>query len=192
MFWSEAVQSIRGAWRLAMLDPSGMNSFNLTLEGFRRSFLVYLYIAPIYLLIEVIAPRGMAIPMETLLGVKLVTYAARIAASTLLLALLCHLLRVGERFVPLMVASNWATVLQIALWFAVVSLAARGIGRFGDLLQVAATMAMLFYGWFIIRTALGLGTLSAIGVLAADTFSSELLGMALNRLFGLTPFIPNA
>ena len=43
----EITASIYGAWRLALLDRSGMNWFNHSIEGFWRSFFVALLIAPL-------------------------------------------------------------------------------------------------------------------------------------------------
>jgi len=192
MFWQEAAQSVRGAWRLALLDPNGMAAFNLSLDGFWRSFLVYLYLAPVYLLLVLSAGNFPTVSTETVLLAKLVSYAARIVGSTLLMALLCYLLNAGERFVALIVACNWATVLQLALMLVVTILVTRlPLGRAGDLLQASATIAILFYAWFITRTALGVGVLAAIGVIAADTLLSELIGLGLDRLFGLVPLVVN-
>src|SRR5262249_10074055 len=100
MFWTEATQSVRGAWRLGLLDQDGMNGFNLSVRGFWRSFLVYLYLAPVYLLMVLLPLQGIAalesVDPATLLTAKLVTYLVQIVASTVLLAVLCHLLAVGD------------------------------------------------------------------------------------------------
>jgi len=184
---AEAVQSIRSAWRLAMLDTSGMNGFNLTVEGFWRSYLVYLFLFPAYLLMVLTPIRIDTVAMETLVLAKLVSFAVRIVASTVLLALLCRLLNVGERFVGLIVAGNWGFVIQVAIWLPVALLASRGllVGRIGGIVQTAALLAVLFYAWFITRTALGIGGLAALGVIVADELSSELISTLIDRMFGV-------
>ena len=40
------IRSIYGAWRLALLDPSGLNWFDVSIEGFWRSFFAAAIVAP--------------------------------------------------------------------------------------------------------------------------------------------------
>ena len=49
----EVLHSLYGAWRLAMLDVSGMRHFNLSVEGFWRSFFAAVIVAPGYALLVV-------------------------------------------------------------------------------------------------------------------------------------------
>jgi hypothetical protein len=187
MSLTEVVQSIRSAWRLAMFDSSGMQGFNLTVEGFWRSYLVYLFLLPAYLILVLTPVRIEAMAMETLVLAKLISFVLRIVASTVLLALLCRLLNVGERFVGLIVAGNWGFVIQIALWLPIALLASRGIlaGRVGSMVQTAALIAVLFYAWFITRAALGIGGLAALGVIVADELCSEVISTLIDRMFGV-------
>jgi hypothetical protein len=193
MFVAEAIQSIRAAWRLALLDRSAIADFNLTMTGFSRSFLVYVFLAPVYLLIMLMVQQ-VEVPMETLLTAKLVSYALRIGATVIVAAFLCHLLRVGDRFVTLIVATNWATVLQLGVWFITTLAVSRGLpsGKAAELLQMSVTIALLFYVWYVTRTALEVGVLAAIGVVAADTLSSELIAAAIDRLFGIPLGVVNS
>jgi hypothetical protein len=194
VFWSEAIQSIRAAWRLALFDRSAIADFNLTMSGFSRSFLVYVFLAPVYLLIMLMVQQTAEIPVETLITAKLVSYVLRIASTVVVAAFLCHLLRVGDRFVTLIVATNWATVLQLGLWFVTTFAVSRGLpgGKAADLLQMSVTIALLFYVWFITRTALEVGVLAAVGIVAADLLSSELIGAGIDRLFGIPLGVVNS
>ena len=164
-----------------------MAEFNLTIEGFWRSYLVYVVLFPAYLLIVLTPVRLEAVSVETLVVGKLLSYAARIAISTVLLAALCHLLRVGDRFVALIIASNWGFVLQVALLVPIALLVSRGLvsGKFVNMLQTSTLLAVLFYAWFVTRVALCIGGLAAIGMIVADELSSELVGTLIDRLFGI-------
>ena len=42
----EVIRSIYGAWRLPWLDRSGMGHFNLSVDGFWRSFFAAVLVAP--------------------------------------------------------------------------------------------------------------------------------------------------
>ena len=186
MLWSEAARSIRGAWRLTLLDVSGMYGFNLTVEGFWRSFLVYVGLTPIYLLLEMTAPRqGDA--AEWLPLALSAAYLVRITVSTVLLAALCRLIGAGERFVPLIVASNWWAVFQLALEVPLVLLRLRGLGggTAEELLSNAVLLVLMFYGWFITRTALGIGPFAAGGLVVASFVADRILIVLLIQLLGL-------
>ena len=191
MFWTEAAQSVRGAWRLALLDQDGMNGFNLSVQGFWRSFLVYLYLAPVYLLVILMPMQGSpvaeTIDPGTLLAAKLVSYLVDIVASTVLLAVLCHLLAVGEGFVALVVARNWSVVIQLAVLLPLSFLSAKGLlaGRAGGILQYVLILALIFYSWFITRTALAVGPFTALGVVLAGELSDELVNLTVDWMFGV-------
>jgi len=191
MFWTEAAQSVRGAWRLALLDQAGMNGFNLSLQGLWRSFLVYLYLAPVYLVVILLplqgTPIGDSIDPGTLLAAKLAAYVINIVASTLLLAVLCHLLAVGDGFIGLVVASNWSWVIQLAVALPLSFLSAKGLlaSVAGGVLQSVLVVAMIFYSWFITRTALGVGVFTALGVVLAGELNNALVNLTVDWLFGI-------
>ena len=50
----EIVASLYGAWRLMRLDPTGMTYFNLSADGFWRSFFAAVIVAPAYVLFVVV------------------------------------------------------------------------------------------------------------------------------------------
>ena len=75
----EVASSLYGAWRLACLDESGMGYFNISVEGFWRSFFAAVLLAPVYMLAigqSLMTPEGGFSFWSTL--VHFITYAARL------------------------------------------------------------------------------------------------------------------
>ena len=56
---------------------------------------------------------------------------------------------------PLIVANNWSAVIQVALYTAVVIVGAILPAELRTLALFTATIMVLAYQWFVIRTALG-------------------------------------
>ena len=181
---AEIYNSILGAWRLARLDPSGMHYFSLTIDGFWRSFFAAVIVAPIYIYIHLMRPTapvvGRAPPAEpaTDLFVDIGAYIVGWAAFPALMILLARLLNLSGQYVSFIVAYNWANVLQWAL-FGVAATIAAALGAetgFGAVLNLAALAAVLFYQWFVARTALLTSAYVAAGIVVIDV----LLGLIIN------------
>ena len=51
---TEIGRSLYGAWRLLLLDPTGVQWFELSIAGFWRSFFAAALIAPVYVIMVVI------------------------------------------------------------------------------------------------------------------------------------------
>ena len=90
---------------------------------------------------------------------------------------LSRLLGLGGRYVPLIVAANWSSVLQITL-YALVVLAGLALPRgLRTLLLFGTTVAVLVYQWFVIRSALRTSSGIAFALVVIDV----LLSMAVSR-----------
>jgi len=181
---AEIYSSIYGAWRLARLYPSGMRFFSLTIEGFWRSFFAAVIVAPIYIYIRLIRPTAPVVegapPADPGPGlvVDIGAYVMGWVAFPALMILLARLLNVSGQYVSFIVVYNWANVVQWAL-FGVVATIAAALGAetgLGVGLNLAALAAVLFYQWFIARTALMTSAYVAAGIVVIDT----LLGLIIN------------
>jgi hypothetical protein len=161
--------SLRGAILLAQRDKTGMELFNLSVDGFFRSFFAAVIAAPIYAVL--LAQRytaEMPAGFSSVLFGEIFGYVLGWVAFPVAAIFLTRLFGLGPRYVPLVVAANWAAVVQ-----AVVFLAAAVIGGiFGpagaSILVLAAMMAVIFYEWFVMRTALDTTAGIAAGFVATD------------------------
>jgi hypothetical protein len=172
----ELRDSLWGAWRLAHLDASGMRWFNLTADGFYRSFVAALLVAPAYLLL-VWLDAAFAGSQRSVLA-DIVAYPLLWLIYPVLLAASVRPLGLASGYAAGVVALNWAQVVIMAALLPVSLLVLTdALGAFGLLLYLATYAASLFYTWSVLRTALG--TTPAIA--AALTAAGELIGMLVQR-----------
>jgi hypothetical protein len=152
----EVFASLYGAYRLARLDPWGMAHFNLTVEGFWRSFFAAVLVAPGYaiLIANTMATRPETFHFGRVLLVQSVAYLLSWAAFPVAALIITYWLQLTRNYVPLIVASNWAAVIQIALFLAAFLLTRILPGPLAGLLLTVVTVSILAYEWFVMRTAL--------------------------------------
>ncbi len=169
------VRATYGAWRLARLDPAGMLLFDLTIEGFWRSFFAAVVVAPFYF--ATIAIR-FAAEMEDAadaglvpyLVVKLGAYGVGWILYPVVMIGVARLMGLSARYVPFIIAYNWSAVIQMAVFFPLALIEAGGIASEGlfAVLAVVVSAAVLFYQWFVARVALQTNGLTAAGLVVLD------------------------
>jgi hypothetical protein len=151
----EIYRSIYGAYLLARLDRSGMSHFNLSVDGFWRSFFAAVLVAPGYALLvaQDLSTRAEEISPAWALVVETLAYVIGWAAFPLVAIVITQMMGLSRNYAAMIIAANWAAVLQIGLF-----LAAMGLGlllpALAGLLVTVATVAILSYQWFVFRTAL--------------------------------------
>ena len=90
---------------------------------------------------------------------------------------LCRAFGKSDRYIGFIVALNWSVVLQMALLvpirlFAASQTTAAG---FGDTLALTVVFAVLFYQWFITRTALDVPGVIALGAVLVDLVIGKII-----------------
>lgn len=171
----EIWSSIYGAFRLARFDESGLSHFNISVEGFWRSFFAAVLVAPGYV---ILASQGFVAGGESLSVWTLLVHVGIYAASWMIFPLAAFfamdMLKLGHRYTALIVAVNWASVIEISVMIAGLGLAMILPPDAANLLIVAIVMALVIYQWFVIRTAL-----QSTGALA---FAFVLFGLLISAM----------
>ncbi len=172
----EAVLSLYGAYRLARFDARGMTYFETSLEGFWRSFYAAVIVAPFYavLLLMRHAVDTTGVGAVRFASVEAIAYVIAWVAFPLAMVPLARVLDREERYLGYIVAYNWASVLQNAVYLPLVMLGVAGTlpADAANTLTVIALILILVYTWFIARVALNVGAGIAAGVVAADVILS--------------------
>jgi hypothetical protein len=171
-----------GAWRLAHLDPRGMEYFDRSEEGFWRSFWAAAVMAPAYALIvglRLMERSTQAGSLRVVL-IEIIGYVIGWTVFPLVAWYLLQALGKQSRYFGYIVAYNWANVLQICIYLPVTALSASGgvPDAAMSILALAATAAIVFYQYFIARTALQVDMPIAAGIVFLDL----LLGILLHGL----------
>jgi len=151
----EIWSSIYGAFRLAFFDASGLNHLNISVEGFWRSFFAALLVAPGYV---ILAGQGLIVGDESLSIWLIVVHTMIYAISWMIFPLtaffIIDLLKLGHRFTALIVAVNWAAVIEVTVMILGLGFAMILPPDAANLMIVAIVVGLIIYQWFVIRTAL--------------------------------------
>ncbi len=181
--WTEVQLAVGGALRLACGDRRGLGFFDISIDGFWRSFRAALICYPLYLLLlgfRIAAPVWEASGVVPVLVVETIAFVIAWAAFPLLILPLSRWLDRENRFLPFMVAYNWSQIPQAVLFVLIGLDSASGLLP-PSTVQVAgmlAIIAVLVYQWFIARVALAVSGAQATLVVIIDL----LLGTTLGRL----------
>jgi hypothetical protein len=175
----EIIYGVYGAWRLAHLDPAGMQYFDRSLHGFWRSFWAAAVIAPAYALMVFmrIAERQTDGFTLRVLLIEIIAYAIGWTAFPLAAWYLLSALEKADRYFGYIVAYNWSNVLQVCVYVPLTLLEATDMlpTVVISLLGLAAVGAILYYQFFIARTALQVDVPVAIGLVFMDVMIAILL-----------------
>lgn len=182
--WPEITRSVFGAWRLARWDPGGMNYFDLSTRGFWRSFGAAVLVLPVYIYFVAVNFHGTDAGAAWFVIVKALAYGAAWSAFPILMVGLARILNLTGNYIPFIIASNWASVLQVLLFIPVNTFAAFGglESGFGALLYLLTMTIVLVYQWFVARTALQTTKTIAGGLVAVDLFLGLFVAGVFDRL----------
>jgi len=162
---SEIVLSLRGAFRLGLRDTAGLRDFNVSIAGFWRSFTAALIVAPGYA--ALIGPRIAALSAGAAWRAVLVEILGYVIIWTAFPLAMHHLApRIGrdDAYIRFIVAHNWGATVQMMILLTATAVGGSLPGGAGVLLQMIGLGLILYYQWFVARTALAVsgGTAAAI------------------------------
>ncbi|MFZ5676669.1 MAG: hypothetical protein ACOZAM_27220 [Pseudomonadota bacterium] len=172
----EGLAAMRGCWRFMRRDPEADRDFNLTIDGFWRSFAMVL---PLLLLMYPIFISDHRLGIELAeepaeapvldIGRDYLRLAANVLAWPLAAALLAKLLGVSRNYVRYMVIYNWMSLptTVLALLPHVFYL---GSGSVQVALALAAIVIplLLYVSWYVANRALETTALVAIAFVLAE------------------------
>ena len=182
----EVSAALYGALRLAQLDPGGLRFFDNSVAGFRRSFFAAVVVAPLYvvlLFVRYLAGHESA-PVPRYMSVEAIAYVIAWVAFPVAMDPISKLFGRSQRYIPYIVAYNWAAVWQNAVYLplAVFGLTGTVPGPVYSVLNIAVLSLILFYGWFIARVALQVTAMTAASVVVFDFLLSLLINGFADRL----------
>jgi hypothetical protein len=181
--WIETQLAIGGALKLARGDARGLGFFDISIDGFWRSFRAALICYPMYLVLLALRVTGAqwaGSGIARIVIVETIAFVISWTAFPLLMLPLSRGLGRENRFLAFMVAYNWCQIPQTVLFLIVELDIATGIlpGAAGDAVGFAAAVAVMVYEWYIARVALALPGVQAVLVVLVDL----VLGTALSRV----------
>lgn len=185
----EAVSSLRGCWRLIVEPDYGFEDFNLSIEGFWRSFIVILPLAvlayPLFLSSHAIdtqmAAEGEPPPVLDLPSAYFYLGAA-VFLWPVAAAFLTRLFGLAHHYVRYIIVYNWMSVPALAVGVLphLVNLLAGG-GTSIMIMSLAVLLSLIYLSWFVARLALA--TNAAIA--GAFVVAEYVLSYGFEALFGI-------
>ena len=191
---NEIARSLTGAWQLFLDRPGAMRYFDISMDGFWRSFRAIVLVLPAYLL-TTLAERSVA--SSTLLpgqdpGDFLFYLDSAIGLGLdwitlpIVLALAARPLGITHHYGAFIIARNWGSVIAVAPFGFVGLLVLIGLAgmELANFLMLAALMIMLRYNYLIARRALDAGFGFAVGIVVLDLALSLTISLTLDSIFG--------
>lgn len=193
----EIVRSLTGAWEIFLDRPDAMSRFDVSVEGFWRSFQAILLVIPSYLVVA-FAERSLLLTMATentvplgdegFFAAKAVALAVDWVALPLVMAVAAGPFGIADRYVAFVVARNWAAVLIMLPYAAIAILF--GLGFFGTSLASFLSLAVLIVAlrmqFQVARRSLEVPVAFAIAVVVFDFVLSLTIGLTIDALFGIS------
>jgi hypothetical protein len=155
----EAANAIYGAWRLALFDPVGVVFFERTPEAALRSFRVAVLLAPVWLVLALLAldPADEAGPsLGRFLVVTGLAYVLAWTVFPLAMHGISRLIRRADRYFVFVTAHNWSQIVQSVVFLPASALAESGLvpDPVGGGVLLGSGLFVLAYEWFVARTVL--------------------------------------
>lgn len=189
---------LSGAWRLFRGDPKAMDAFDLSYDGFWKSFLAILVALPVFLLyvhgewsalsaaVERAPDAQVAAPsFAAHLVLRLAVMAVDWLAFPLIVLATAGPLGIAGRVVPYIIAQNWAAAaasVVIALPGIAFAYSLLGAGV-ASLVTFVLFLLVLRFFYLVARIALGAPVGLAVGLVAFNALLSLLIGELSSRLF---------
>jgi hypothetical protein len=192
----EIARSTGAAWSLFKGDGQAMRRLDTTFEGFWRSFAVILLLLPAIgiliaserlLLIEQTAMSEETFPSGLFVASRLVGYVVGWFDYPLILALLAGPLQLRKRFVPLVVALNWMSIIAAVPVTVPSLLHVLGLidADTAGLLGFIALGLVIRYQYVVTRLATGAPVGFCAGLVALDYVASIALSAFVTGLTGI-------
>ncbi len=173
----EITRGVVGASLLLRNDARGLAAFDVSLEGFVKSFSAAVLMLPAFAFVHWLQTRDAAFG-ATPLGLALLAYALQWVAFPVTAALLAKLMQRTQLFVPYVVAANWAYIVQIGIVVPVALLGTLLPTVVADLLAFALVLGLLVYDYQIARFAFQAEGFEGVGVVLAQL----LVGLLIHHL----------
>jgi len=175
----EFLYALRGLRRLARFDIGGLGYFDLSIEGFWRSFRVALLIAPFYALmipyhLETLKPT---VGWQHVMITEILAYIVSWLLYPLVAYEICRLIGRESEYPGYIVVYNWSTIIlvgvEVLVWLP--TFAGATTPETSQRLDFLVSHIYLIYLWFIARGALRIHPLSAVGMVFTDYILTSVL-----------------
>ena len=183
---AEITAALTTVLQLVRGDLAAIGRFDVTIDGFFKSFFAIALAAPAYavLLAQRYDSGPLPVSLSLVVAVEFVSYVGGWLVFPVLLAFLTRFLGLGQRYATLVVATNWCAVAQLFFLLAVSVIASFLPEAPGAALQLMATVLVLAFEWLVVRLALATTGGIAAALVVIDVLTSLLVDIATSSVIG--------
>ena len=192
----EITDALTGSVMLLRRDLDGYRLFDSSIDGFWRSFAVIILITPVFLVYGVIERDISQIVsgqrLEESVGVwffavKTIALAVDWISFPIAMVFLTRILGLWDRYLPYITVYNWTSLFIIVALSPPFVLYSLGLLSANNavLINLLLTFAVLYFRWFLARTALSAEPAAAAGIVAVDLILSMFIHMMSERIAGV-------
>ena len=183
--WTEAAESLAGAWGIARRDPQALDYFHISIGSFWRSFSAILFALPFFVFIlntewQILGDLNLrsSISPYSYASIQTVSYLLSWAVFPIVMIVFARFLSLSDAYIPFIIVYNWSNVLALAVMAIPFLLYAVGLGSAAvvNLLVLVSLCFVLWYRYEVARRALGVEPGLAISVVTLDFMLGLLLG----------------
>ena len=178
----EAAQSIRAVLRLVRRDETAFEDFNISVDGFWRSFFAAVLVAPLHFAwsyYEFGATAGQhGVGLSRYLLVDLITYVLTWTGWPLLMFYVTRAMGCGDRFLHYAIVYNWVQVPGVILLIGVAMGLGPLLGPLAGLLIYLVLGAVLVFEWWLAMKTLQISPMAALAVEAGAYLFVSFAGYA--------------
>ena len=182
----EIGRGIFGAWRLARGDRDGIQFFDNTPEAALASFKAALLAAPIHILLTFLHTDWSLVAVGAFAAflINAISFVTDWTAFPLAMYYVARFCDRDDLYWRYLAAYNWASVLQISLFFLVSLSIASGLLApwLGAVLGYVTLLAILVYKGFIAHVGLETSMRATIGIVLLDLGISAVLSAVMANL----------
>ncbi len=187
--------ALTGSFLLAKRDIRGLKYFDTDLDGFWRSFLIILPIAPFYLLYaiqEVNMAQAMN-PHEPALTASAGFLVARLFLLVLdwfgfaiAMIFVTRLVALWPKYIPFIAVYNWSSLFVVAASAPLALLLLLGLipWQTAAMFNLIIVLFIIYYRWYVARCVLETTSMTAALIVVIDLALSLLLQIGFGRITG--------
>jgi hypothetical protein len=196
----EIVRSLTGAWRLFLDRSDALRFFDVSVDGFWRSFGAILLILPAYILV-VLSDRARIVTdalfsegfdATSFFANRGVWLALNWVALPILLAAVAHLLGVSRTYASYVVVRNWCAVLTVAPFGLIALLYLAGLlsNEIASVISLVIIVVVIRFDYLIARRALGADIGLAVAIVLADLAIGLAIAVVIDTILPYAPLLP--
>jgi hypothetical protein len=188
----EVNRSFKGTLDLLHLRAEGLSAFDISEQGFWRSFTAIWLTLPAYVVsvaferVRLGHPGGEILDSLWLDAVVALGHIAGFVALPVAMIWIARRLHLTDRYVPFVIVTNWISAIGLMILSipAILLLAGWATPSLASLFTLAFAFLVLRVQWFATKVTLGVSSGWAVGIVGLGILLNFLIGSAMRVLIG--------